>query len=87
MFPFAGGFRNDDDYTSFNNIEVIFENDTACVDIQVRDDSIAEGPEQFFVSLSSVDTRRIFISSPSTATVTILDDRDGMCERNTVVPT
>ena len=50
------------------------------MDIQVRDDDIAEGPEQFFVTLSvsELDTGVIFIQPPTMATVTILNDGDGM---------
>ena len=51
------------------------------MDIQVRDDNIAEDPEQFFVTLSvPFGTRGVTIQQPR-ATVTILDDGDGMCER------
>ena len=50
------------------------------MDIQARDDNIAEGPEQFFVTLSvPFGTRGVTIRRPR-ATVTILDDGDGMCE-------
>ena len=48
------------------------------MDIDIRDDSVAEGPEQFFVSLVGSGSQ-ITIQSPSTATVTIIDDGDGMC--------
>ena len=58
------------------------DNGTACVDIDGLDDSIAEGSEQFFVSLSVPSRSRstITIQSPSRATVTITDDGDGMCK-------
>ena len=49
--------------------------------ISVRDDNIAESPEQFFVNVSvPFRTRGIMIKPNSTATVTILDDGDGMCK-------
>ena len=48
------------------------------MDIQVRDDIIAEDPEQFFVSLSEFGDR--ITISPSRATITILDDGDGTCK-------
>ena len=70
--PFGG------DFVGFTGRQVaISENGTGCVSVQVRDDSITEGPEQFFVTLSAPFSG-IIIQQPSTATVTILDDGDGM---------
>ena len=69
------------DFNNITDAEVrISDNRTGCIDIQIRDDSIAEGPEQFFVALSvPFGTRGITIQPNSTATVTILDDGDGLC--------
>ena len=53
------------------------------MDIEVIDNDITEGPEQFFVSLSvPFRTTKIIIEPNSTATVTILDD-DGMYKTQT----
>ena len=71
--PFGG------DFFGFTGRQVaISENGTGCVSVQVRDDSITEGPEQFFVTLSASFGSAIIIQQPSRATVTILDDGDGM---------
>ena len=53
------------------------------MDIEVIDNDITEGPEQFFVSLSApFGATGIIIQPNSTATVTILDD-DGMYKTQT----
>ena len=79
---FTGTFFNPPgvDYFSLRNTGVIIsELGIGCVDISVRDDDIAESPEQFFVNISvPFGTRGIMIQPNSTATVTILDDGDGM---------
>ena len=68
----------------FINKEVsISENGTGCVDIQARDDDIMEGPEQFFVTLSVPFGTSGIVIRPNRATVTILDDGDGMCKPKT----
>ena len=79
VYFFIGRYRSDADYTSLINKEVrIFDNGTGCVDIEVRDDDIVEGLEQFSVTLSVPFGTRGIIIQPNTATVTILDDGDGM---------
>ena len=65
------------DYTALDREVSISQNGTGCVDIEVRDDDIGEGPEQFFVTLSASETG-IIIQPNSTATVTILDDEEGI---------
>ena len=68
----------DGDFFGFTERQVtISKNGTVCVSVQVRDDSITEGPEQFFVNLSAPFGSGIIIQQPSRATVTIVDD-DGM---------
>ena len=50
-----------------------------CRSISINDDNIAEGPEDFLVILSSLNSQFVTIDpSGSSATVTILDD-DGKC--------
>lgn len=81
------GFRQSGDYNTTLNREVrISENGTGCVDIEVVDDDITEGPEQFLVdiSLPSGTIMGILIQPNSTATVTILDD-DGMYRTQTCI--
>ena len=68
--------NDDGDYTTLSRDVNISNNGTGCVDIEARDDDLAEGPEQFFVTISTSESG--IIIQQNRATVTILDDEEGV---------
>ena len=67
----AGG----SDYQQLQQVSVTFEpnKDKACFNVSILDDSLSEGPENFFATIFSASTV-VDVGSPDTTIISIMDD-------------